>query len=336
MDPMYGSPRSPSPKSPPPAHGRRCADPLQAWEFKHPEFHQNNKDNLDNIRRKAPAPRKAPAADDSFMATQQANLLNESVSATQHQVQALQNQYDRLLQANKALFDEVVNLHKMMKAQSQVHHELLSHLSSIDERRRNSRHSAHSSHSSHSGQFHHAPMGMLPDSADEPAAELRRAREILNAIPPEPVLDRELERLNAMFQAGSPPESATSSVIYPSGSGPLGLSQDPLGTDMQHLVYPVGQTAGIDPFHADHINNIPYTRPLSNPNHMAEAPPQITPPPSKEAGGSLWGSTKPRILLVEDDRVCMRIGSKFLTQVDCKVDTAVSVPANATATGGVD
>ncbi len=55
------------------------ADPRQAWEFKHPEFNQHKKDNLDNIRLKAPAPRKAAAAveEPSLMVVHQANLFNE-------------------------------------------------------------------------------------------------------------------------------------------------------------------------------------------------------------------------------------------------------------------
>jgi hypothetical protein len=41
---------------------------------------------------------------------------------------------------------------------------------------------------------------------------------------------------------------------------------------------------------------------------------------------SVWGMTKPRILLVEDDKVCARIGSKFLQAFECDVETAVSDP----------
>lgn len=41
---------------------------------------------------------------------------------------------------------------------------------------------------------------------------------------------------------------------------------------------------------------------------------------------SVWGTTKPRILLVEDNKVCARIGSKFLQAFECDVETAVSDP----------
>ncbi|CAK7271729.1 kinase-regulated stress-responsive transcription factor skn7 [Sporothrix epigloea] len=301
-----------------------------SWEFKHPEFHQHKKDNLDNIRRKAPVTRKITVAEEPFPATQQMVLLNDTLAATQHQVQALQEQYTQIAQTNKILVDELVSLQKMVKAQHQVHTELINHLNNIDEqRRRNSRHSAHSNHSGHStaNQYHHgagaAGLGMLPDSADEPAVELRRAREILNNVSTDPIADRELQRLTTMFQStagASPPESAGSSsaVFHAPGSAGIAMGAGDIN-DMRHLVYPVGQNAGIDPFHADHINNIPYTRPLSNPNG-AEL--QQISPPLKEVAGALWGHRKPKILLVEDDKVCARIGAKFLSQVDCVVDIA--------------
>lgn len=308
--------------------GRMANRAIQAWEFRHPEFRADRKDNLDNIRRKAPAPRKPQQAEEPFPATQQIALLNDQLVATQHQVQALQEQYYELTSTNKVLVGEVVGLQKMVKAQSQVANELINHLNNVDDRRRSSRHSAHSSHSSHSGPgFHSNNMGVLPDGADEPAAELRRAREILNGVSPDSQADRKLERLTVgHHQTGSPPDSASSSAMFSQATAApqMPLMQDPLN-DMRHMVYPVGQTAGIDPFHSDHIQNIPYSRPLSNPNALAEAPPQITPPP-KDPGGSLWGSRKPRILLVEDDKTCARIGSKFLSHVDCNVEVAVSTP----------
>lgn len=293
-----------------------------AWEFRHPEFRADRKDNLDNIRRKAPAPRKPTQAEDAFPPTQQIVVLSESLAATQHQIQALQEQYFELAQTNKVLVNEVVSLQKMVRAQSQVSSELISHLNNIEDRRRNSRHSAHSSHSSHSGpSFHTATLGILPDGADEPAPELRRAREILNGVSPDSHADRELERISVSYhQNGSPSESASSSALFAQqGAAPMPIVHDPL-SDPRHLVYPVGQTTGIDPFHSDHIHNIPYSRPLSNPNVMAEGP-QVSPPP-KDQPGTIWGSKRPRVLLVEDDKTCARIGSKFLSNVDCSVETA--------------
>ncbi|KAH6649602.1 HSF-type DNA-binding-domain-containing protein [Chaetomium tenue] len=302
-------------------HNEESGEPpygRDAWEFRHPEFRADGKDNLDNIRRKAPAQRKAPSADDAFPASQQIVVLSESLTATQHQIQALQEQYFELEKTNRLLVSEVLSLQKMVRAQSQASNELITHLNNVEDRRRNSRHSAQSSHSGQAGQnFHAGAMSFLPDGADEPAPELRRAREILNGVSPDVQADKELERLSMAYnQNGSPADSAGSSVMFaPPGAGiPM---VDPLN-DPRHMVYPVGQTTGIDPFHADHINNIPYSRPLSNPNMQVEAPSQTT-PPLKE---NMWHGKKPHILLVEDDKTCARIGSKFLTSMGCTVDTA--------------
>jgi osomolarity two-component system response regulator SKN7 len=282
---------------------------------------------LDNIRRKAPAPRKQPPAEDAFPASQQIIVMSESLTATQVQISALQEQYSELAQTNKLLVSELLSLQKMVRAQSQASNEILTHMMNMEDRRRNSRHSAHSSHS---GQAQSGGMAFLPDGTDELAPELRRAREILNAVSPDVQADRELERLSMTYnQNPSPADSAGSSsavMFAQPGSGEMPLVHNPLN-DPRHLVYPVGQTTGIDPFHADHIHNIPYSRPLSNPSIQVEAPSQITPPIKEQQLGSIWRGKKPHILLVEDDKTCARIGAKFLTLVDCSVDIAVSILA---------
>jgi osomolarity two-component system response regulator SKN7 len=249
----------------------------------------------------------------------------------QHQIQALQESYYEVNQTNKILVNEVVSLQKMAKAHSQVANELITHLNNLDERRRSNRHSgsAHSHQSTHSASsFTAGGIGLLPDSADEPAPELRRARELLSGVSSDPAMDRELHRLSVAYHhAGSSPEStSTTSMMFPPAGPPpqVSMIHDPVA-DMRHLVYPVGQTTGIDPFHADHIQNIPYSRPLSNPNHLAEAQRQATPPNAKDLNHQLWLNRKPAILLVEDDRICAKIGQKFLSQVDCQVEIAVSL-----------
>jgi osomolarity two-component system response regulator SKN7 len=167
---------------------------------------------------------------------------------------------------------------------------------------------------------------MLPDSGDEPAPELRRARETLLNVASavdSPNFGKELERLSLAFQnVSSPPESTTSSAaIFPQQNLSISMPMpgDPF-TDMKHLVYPMGQNQGIDPFHADHIHNIPYTQPPMS--QAMEATSQITPPPQGANSTSIWAK-RPYILLVEDDKVCARIGAKFLVQYGCQVDTAV-------------
>ncbi|KUI71894.1 Transcription factor prr1 [Cytospora mali] len=297
---------------------------MQAWEFKHPEFRMDSKHNLDNIRRKAPAPRKAQPAEDAFSANQQVALLSETLNATQHQVQQLQENYFSLAQSNKVLIDEVVSLQKQLKVSNQVNNELLNHLSNLDERRRNSRHSTHSNHSGQSSaNFHNGALGVLPDGNDEPSAELRRARELLSGMEPDGAADRAFHRLSVAWQQQtSPPDSNSSQAVFSqpnSAALPPAVMHNPFLEDPRHLVYPVGQTVGIDPFHPDHIQHLPFA--LSQ-GGSQDSPAQITPPPGKDVDVSLWGRKRPRIFLVEDDKTCSRIGAKFLSQIECAVEIA--------------
>ncbi|KAI4595731.1 kinase-regulated stress-responsive transcription factor skn7 [Pestalotiopsis sp. 9143b] len=295
-----------------------------AWEFKHPEFNRDAKHNLDNIRRKAPAPRKAQNNDDQFHhSSTQIVALTENVAAMQQQVQSLQESYFALTQANKVFVDEIVHLQRVVKAQSQVNHEVLAHLNKMDQSRRHAR-----STSNHASQAYTSE-NLMSDGTIEPAAELRRAREIMSSVSGDHIPERDLRQMSVQFQqVGASPESAGSGTMMgPPGSAGMqpNFMHDPI-VDPRHMVYPVGQDIGIDPFAAEHLNNIPYNRPLSQ-NAMPTAPdtvpalPTISPP----SGGnsvSPWGAKKPRILLVEDDRICSRIGSKFLANFDCGVEVA--------------
>lgn len=299
----------------------------QAWEFKHPEFRADAKNNLDNIRRKAPAPRKNQAAEEQFTSSTQIAALSETLAATQQQVQALQDSYFEMAHANKVFIDEIINLQKQMKNQSQVHNELLNHLNKLDQERRHAR-----AGTNQAGQYSNG--NIMSDGTEEPSPELRRAREILNSVTGDHIPEKDLRQMSVQFQQiGASPESASSSTMMgPPGAAPMPNSfiHDPMN-DLRHMVYPVGQNIGIDPFAAEHMGNIPYNRPLSQ-NTMGAVPepgpaaiPSVSPPggAQSQGGGSPWGQKKPRILLVEDDKTCSRIGSKFLAQYGCGVEVAV-------------
>ncbi|KAK6085144.1 HSF-type DNA-binding protein [Seiridium cupressi] len=298
-----------------------------AWEFKHPEFNRDAKHNLDNIRRKAPAPRKAQNNEEQFHhSSTQIVALSENVAAMQQQVQSLQESYFALTQANKVFVDEIVHLQRVVKAQSQVNNELLSHLNKQDQARRH--HRPGSNHSNMPGPSYNGD-NLMSDGTIEPSAELRRAREIMGSVSGDHIPERDLRQMSIQFQqVGASPESAGSGTMMgPPGSA--GLQQqfihDPI-VDPRHMVYPVGQDIGIDPFAAEHMGNIPYNRPLSQnaivpgPEPVVPAMPSVSPPGG--SGGSPWGAKKPRILLVEDDKICSRIGSKFLANFDCGVEVA--------------
>jgi osomolarity two-component system response regulator SKN7 len=255
--------------------------------------------------------------------TQQVVVLSETLAATQQQVQQLQESYYEIMNANKIFVDEILHLQKVVKAQNQVHSELINHLSKIEQERKENRTSNHSTPAFNSSQT------LLSDGS-ECSLELRRARDILNGMSIEHVADRDLNRMSVAFhQGGGSPESVGSSSMMgpPGAAGVAPFLHDPL-SDMRHLVYPVGQNIGIDPFAPEHMNNIPYNRPGGDSSlpQTSDFNPTTTmaanTPPGLQ-GPSPWGAKKPVVLLVEDDRTCARIGSKFLSQHDCGVEVAV-------------
>ncbi|SPJ74797.1 related to SKN7 [Fusarium torulosum] len=284
------------------------ANGANTLEFKHPNFRVGSKDDLDNIRRKAPAPRRTQATED-FTTSHHVSVMTEQLTATQQQVQQLQELFTEVSQTNRLLVNEVLTLQKMLNAQKQSQHEMLNFLSPSSNRHQ---------------QTMHLNVGTSPlDGSDDAAPELRRARELLSSVTPDQIADRELERLQGVY--GSPADSA---VVIPQASMPM--MHDPMNDINRYPVYPVGQTVGIDPFHSDHIHKIPYAMPNdSSANAMQEvpAPQPINIQTHANSGSSTnsaltWASRKPRIFLVEDDPTCAKIGIKFLKSMGCEVEHA--------------
>ncbi|TAQ89847.1 hypothetical protein B7494_g1806 [Chlorociboria aeruginascens] len=307
-----------------------------AWEFKHPEFQANKKDNLDNIRRKAPAPRKTAQSSDDQYSNQQADLVNSQLMATQQQLQHLSERYQDLAQGHMVLLQQVIASQKLIKNHDLAMKRVMPYLLSVDAQRRNNR---------IGGQFPNGMVGEMPNDGvidDHPASPLQQASQLLQELSAESLPTEELEQMTHDYSMrndySTPPnELGTSSIMNHAAANSLAF---PLGNDMDNMVYPVGQTQGIDPINSEHINNIPYALPLpmnAVPDMVPQSVPQTVPQsvPQTEAVGTVgnrkknsttveavWGPNKPRILLVEDDKVCARIGSKFLQLFECGVEIA--------------
>ncbi|TLS23154.1 uncharacterized protein PpBr36_06655 [Pyricularia pennisetigena] len=297
-----------------------------AWEFRHTEFARGQSHNFDIIKRKAPTTRKPAPAEAAFDTNQHVGLMNESLHAVIQQMHELQTANHNLAMANRILTDEVSGHQKSLKLFTQYFHEIMNHLENQDERRRKTTQANGASGSAQG--FTAGGMSLLPGSDDEPAPELRRAREVLESITSNIDASRNSNALERLAQqqhnnVASPPDSTTSSAALLSQQQAFNMTFTGVDifTDQKPMVYPVGQTTGIDPFHADHINNIPYSQPPAL--GAIDAPAQATPPPTGGMAAAVW-ETKPCILLVEDDKVCQRIGSKFLTHFGCDVETAMN------------
>ncbi|KAL1595215.1 kinase-regulated stress-responsive transcription factor skn7 [Paraconiothyrium brasiliense] len=302
-----------------------------AWEFKHPDFKMNNKDALDNIRRKAPAPRKTNQPNEEMIIpAQQMDMMSNQLVATQAQLHALENRYNELSIHHSMLLQEVIGLQKTVVNHEHVMQNVMTFLHNVDaQRRRDSRVAnpfPQNGNETQNGNVDGAQT--QPAEDDIPASPLQHASKLLSETNADVMLNpRNLEHMNeiTMRMNGTlttPPPDLIRSV-RPASRGPpsAGSSTNSMRLgDIDNLVYPVGQTNGIDPMYSEHINNIPYSMP---PKAADPSNPQFQETRKKSAQVDPGWVRQPQILLVEDDPTCRRIGSKFLYAFHCSIDSAL-------------
>jgi osomolarity two-component system response regulator SKN7 len=257
------------------------------------------------------------------------DLVNSQLMATQQQLQQLSERYSDLAQGHVILLQQVVQLQKFVKNHDGVMHGVMGFLHSVDAQRRSSGVAGLFGGASGPGMN-----AMLNPEDDHPASPLQQASKLLDEFSAENLPNKELEQMtqeyNLRNEYSTPPnDPSTGMAAHPEASA--SHIRYAGGNDLENMVYPVGQTNGIDPINSEHIHNIPYSLPSSGMIPVEAMPDMIPQPGSSGLGGrkkntvdSIWGMTKPRILLVEDDKVCARIGSKFLQAFECGVEIAVS------------
>ncbi|KAH6960025.1 hypothetical protein BKA56DRAFT_701379 [Ilyonectria sp. MPI-CAGE-AT-0026] len=102
-------------------------------EFKHPYFRVDGKDDLNKIHLKAPAPRKLQAMEGFTTNHHLIGVTSEQLTATQQQVQQIQELLTDVSQTDRLLVNEVLTLRKMLNAQKQAQHEMLNYLTGYSE-----------------------------------------------------------------------------------------------------------------------------------------------------------------------------------------------------------
>lgn len=295
----------------------------------------NNKDALDNIRRKAPAPRKPNTITDDMIPTQQMDLVNTQLVATQQQLQQLQERYNDLSQSHRMLVQELIGVHKTVLNHEHVMQYVMSFLNTADsQRRRESR--IGNPFAGANGQ----PNGTTTPGTDRAASQIEEesapsplqhanklmaevnADNVLNTGTLEQINEQQI-RMNAALTTPPPDKFAQNSTRSSSRGPPPHSATTPSGSygELDNMVYPIGTTQGIDPMYSEHINNIPYPMPpKAADGHFAQVPEVRKKSFAVDPG---W-IRQPQILLVEDDQTCRRIGGKFLYAFHCTVDSAVS------------
>lgn len=294
----------------------------------------NNKDALDNIRRKAPAPRKPNAMVEEMIPTQQMDLVNTQLVATQQQLQQLQERYNELSMHHSMLLQELIGVQKTVVNHEHVMQYVMNFLNSIDaQRRRESRVvMPFATQDAPNGTHTPANEPAAPPEEDRPASPLQHASKLLNEVNADHLLNsRNLELMtesHARFNptlTTPPPDIAHRNGIRSSSRGPPPHSATSSTSmsygELDNMVYPIGATHGIDPTYSEHVHNIPYPMPTKAPDGLAHPPNAGRKKSSSIDPG--W-VRQPHILLVEDDQTCRRIGGKFLYAFHCAIDSAVS------------
>ncbi|KAL4780239.1 HSF-type DNA-binding-domain-containing protein [Aspergillus varians] len=296
-----------------------------AWEFKHPEFRANSKESLDNIRRKAPAPRKQTQVHDDSVPTQQIDLLNQQIVAQQQQIQHISDRFAQMSVDHQLMLQEVLRVQKTVVNHENVIHQLVNYLVSIDARQKRD---------NKTGPFPAQPGTNLSPSQVTPiddgvSTPLQQASKLLSDMnaemqfnlvgvepmgePPKPggvVSTPTMENPPRHRVAPPPPAAAANTtLVYPKMNG-----------EMEPVVYPVGTTNGIDPMYGEHVNNVPYSVP---PKQEMDDRRQFPENRKKSTNVDPGWMRSPRILLVEDDATCRQIGGKFLYSFACEIDTAL-------------
>jgi len=299
-----------------------------AWEFRHPEFKANSKDTLDNIRRKAPAPRKPSSLTDEQIPIQQIDLMNQQIVAQATQIENLVATANQLHTHYQMVVQELLRLQKTVHSHDRVMQDVMTFLHSVDAKQRRD------SKTLFAPQAESVPSGstltptsqnMPPQDDESPASPLQHASKLLNDLQADPQFNlSSLEQMNTNMGINTMlPNSRSNQFGAPNSatsSGSMGFSKiNP--AELETVIYPVGGSNGIDPMYSEHIHNIPYNMPQSR-----DAPDPRTQfgESRKKSGVSDPGwSRPPRILLVEDDPTCRQIGGKFLYSFSCVVETAL-------------
>lgn len=308
----------------------------KAWEFRHPEFKANNKDSLDNIRRKAPAPRKPTQVLDESVPTQQMDMVNSQLLATQQQLQQLQDRYNEMSLHHSLLVQELISVQKQVVGHDHVMQMVMNFLHSVDARqRRDSKQGLNFQGDSGTGSNVDQGPQQISPLEDEPASSLQNASRLLSDLNADTQLNyQKLENISEMQSRtngniSTPPPDAVGRAgqMRPSASAgsstSMGFSKLHQG-ESDAVVYPIGQQTGIDPMYSEHINNIPYVLPPKE-EHTDQRRPLVLDTRKKGTQMDPGWVRQPEILLVEDDQTCRRIGSKFLLSFQCRIDSAVGL-----------
>ena len=261
------------------------------------------------------------------------DLVNTQLVATQQQLQQLQQRYEELNMHHAILTQELIGVQKTVVNHEHVMQNVMNYLHSVDARQR--RDSKGGGPFTHQEQDHAPPANVDPSQQqiplleDEPASPLQNASKLLHDLSADVQLNyKNLEHMSSDIHnrnraMSSPPPDGRGPPRPPTSAGSsTSMGYGKIQGDSDAIVYPMGQSNGIDPMYSEHIHNIPYPMPSKDGEVDIRA---MAPNGRKKSSQVDPGWVRaPQILLVEDDPTCRRIGGKFLYSFRCAIDSAVS------------
>jgi osomolarity two-component system, response regulator SKN7 len=299
-----------------------------AWEFRHPEFRANSKDTLDNIRRKAPAPRKVSNLNEEQIPIQQIDLMNQQIVAQAQQIEQLVQNNHQLQMNHQMVVQELLRIQKTVINHDRVMQDVMTFLHSVDAKQRRDSKALFPppANDAQGVASNLTPTSQtMPNAEDEPASPLQHASKLLSDLSTEVHFNVSgLEQMNTNM-ATPPAQQDARNGHYRGGhsassSGSMTYSKmNP--NELENIVYPMGASNGIDPMYGEHVHNIPY--PMPSKDAPADPRTQFAETRKKSNYADPGWMRSPRILLVEDDPTCRQIGGKFLYSFACHVDTAL-------------
>lgn len=309
----------------------------------------HNKDNLDNIRRKAPAPRKQQQQTDEAGSQLVEGLQNQVRELSKIQ-NSLEGRLQKLTNENNAVIQELNRMQETWQThenQIQAYNggmeKLISYLWRLDEEIKGLRQAGvvrtdqprgdgvHPVVSPVNGNAVSATTATSPNGQNRSSTPLPQTQRLINGFTE---ISKSNPSLQHMAQLAPPDRvepggydnystvSRHSQATQRSSSMQNGIQG--VGPDGSHLygmetlstmgeVYNNGQGGGMSfgmpPPQSVNGSLNPSGRPIPGRKKSAQSAPGWTQPP--------------RVLLVEDDPTCARIGSKFLQAAQCGVDMAV-------------
>ena len=261
------------------------------------------------------------------------DLVNTQLVATQQQLQQLQERYNELSMHHSMLLQELIGVQKTVVNHEHVMQNVMSFLHSVDAKhRRDSRTGAPFAQAGDPNINTNEPEQQISPLDDAPASPLQNASKLLNDLNADVQLNyKNLEHMNEQHNRmngaiSTPPPDPSMKIPPPrivnSAGSSTSMAYSKLNGEMETVVYPVGQTNGIDPAYSEHVNNIPY--PMPPKDQAADSRQPFVDARKKSTTIDPGWVRAPQILLVEDDPTCRRIGGKFLYSFHCAIDSAVS------------